>query len=634
MAEPLWNPRKKSGKALTDLQSFAGSRDFSELHKFSVDNPDAFWSYLARDSQIIGELGELAVSGEGFFATKFFPSAQVNIVDSLLQGDPNQLVITDIAESGTKREFTRKQVRKIANQVAHKLQSSGVTEGDVVAAFSANVAEVVFLALGALKLGAIFSSTSADFGAATVLDRFAQIKPKILLVSQSYQYGGKEIDCREKITEIVSGLPTLTQVVTTQLVSEELGYTGISFQEWITDSEGEIEISIKGGFNRPGFILFSSGTTGKPKCIVHSAMGVLVKILSEQRYHLGIEKNDRVFYFTTCGWMMWNWLVASLAAGAHIFLFDGNPLYPKTDRLFDLADQESITFLGVSAKYIDSIRKENLSPVTTHTLTNLRTIASTGSPLSSESFKYIYEKVSKEVHLASISGGTDICGCFLLGWPDLPVYAGEIQVPALGVDLQIFTEEGERAAVGEKGDLVVLNAFPSTPLFFWDDSENRKYLASYFEKFSGVWTHGDFIEATDQSGYVIHGRSDATLNVAGVRIGTAEIYRIAQGFDEVVESLAIAQKWDGDTRAILFLKLREGAQISEDLVSRMKVALREKASPRHVPALILQAPDLPRTRSNKLVEMAVAQAVNKEPIINLDSLANPESITWFTDLNL
>ena len=630
MSSPLWSPSKSKNPSLVKLNQLASAKDFSELHKWSIDNSAAFWRFVVSDSEVVGNFGDTAISGSGFFKTEFFPGAKLNVVDTLLKGDPDQIVITEISESGQRRTFTRGEVRELANQVARSLFDVGVVEGDVVAACVANTADVVCFALGALKIGAIFSSTSADFGVATVLDRFQQISPKVLLVTSGYEYNGKEIDCLEKISEIVAELPSLLKVIA--IGSKPNPY--LSFNEWISASDGSQEISIKGSFSRPGFILFSSGTTGKPKCIVHSAAGVLLKTLSEQRYHLDIRGGDKVFYFTTCGWMMWNWLVESLATGAGIVLFDGNPMYPAPVRLFDIAEQEELTFLGVSAKYIDSLRKIELKPSQSHDLSKLRTIASTGSPLSHEGFTYVYESVSPAVHLASISGGTDICGCFMLGWPELHVFAGQIQVPALGMDVQVVNSDGSRTKPGDKGELVCANTFPSAPLFFWGDQQNEKYLASYFEKFPDIWTHGDFVEPTYESGFIMHGRSDATLNVAGVRIGTAEIYRITEDFAEVLESLAVAQKWEGDTRVVLFLKLKPGSELTNELADQIKQALKKKASPRHVPALILQAPDFPRTKSGKLVELAVTRAVNTELIENLGALANPESLEWFKDLNL
>jgi acetoacetyl-CoA synthetase len=630
MKRLLWEPEPSEDLAIDKLKRFAKVNDFQSLHKWSIENKESFWRYVFEDSGVVGTLGNKAIIDRGFLDSQFFPDAKLNIVDTLLKGSDDQIVITEISESGVKKSYSRGEVRHIANQVAYGLQQIGLKEGDVVSAIVSNVAETVFTALGALKIGAIFSSTSADFGTATVLDRFEQIRPKVLLVTTNYQYNGKEIDCSEKIAEIVAQLPTLQKVISIGSASSPYQ----SFNEWIATCDPTSEISIPGGFDRPGFILFSSGTTGKPKCIVHSAAGVLLKALSEQKYHLDIKANDEVFYFTTCGWMMWNWLFMVMGTGAAIVLYDGNPMHPTPERLFDLADENQLTFLGVSAKYIDSIRKLNLRPRETHKLSKLRTIASTGSPLSPEGFNFIYESVASSVHLASISGGTDICGCFMLGAPDMPVYSGQIQVPALGLDVQVLNENGDAAEVGVNGELVCRNIFPSVPLYFWDDTGNAKFKSAYFERFADVWTHGDYVEKTREGGFIVQGRSDATLNASGVRIGTAEIYRITEEFSEVTESLAIAQKWDGDTRVILFVKMAEGTDLTEELITQIKSALKTKASPRHVPALILQAPEFPRTKSNKLVEIAVANVINKVANNNLGALANPESLDWFSGLNL
>ena len=630
MKRLLWEPEPSEDLAIDKLKRFAKVSDFQSLHKWSIENKETFWRYVFEDSGVVGTLGDKAIIDRGFLDSQFFPDAKLNIVDTLLKGSDDQIVITEISEFGVKKSYSRGQVRHIANQVAYGLQQIGLKEGDVVSAIVANVAETVFIALGALKIGAIFSSTSADFGTATVLDRFEQIRPKVLLVTTNYQYNGKEIDCSEKIAEIIAQLPTLQKVISIGSASSPYQ----SFSEWIATCDPKSDISIPGGFDRPGFILFSSGTTGKPKCIVHSAAGVLLKALSEQRYHLDIKANDEVFYFTTCGWMMWNWLFMVMGTGAAIVLYDGNPMHPTPERLFDLADENQLTFLGVSAKYIDSLRKLNLRPKETHKLSKLRTIASTGSPLSPEGFNFIYENVASSVHLASISGGTDICGCFMLGAPDMPVYSGQIQVPALGLDVQVLSENGDAAEVGVNGELVCRNIFPSVPLYFWDDPGSAKFKSAYFERFADVWTHGDYVEKTLEGGFIVQGRSDATLNASGVRIGTAEIYRITEEFAEVTESLAIAQKWDGDTRVILFVKMAEGVALTEELIAQIKSALKTKASPRHVPALILQAPEFPRTKSNKLVEIAVANVINKVANNNLGALANPESLDWFSGLNL
>jgi acetoacetyl-CoA synthetase len=630
MQRALWSPSSTDNLAIETLQRYAQVSGFQSLHKWSIENPELFWRYVFQDTGVVGNLGAKGIIGNGVSGSEFFPEAQLNIADTLLSGSDEQIIITEISESGVQKEYSRGQVRKIANQVAFGFQELGLKEGDVVAAIVSNVAETIFFALGALKIGAIFSSTSADFGTATVLDRFEQIQPKVLLVTTSYQYNGKEIECSQKVSEIVAQLPTLKKVIA---IGEQIS-AYLSFSNWLATCHPKHEISIPGGFDRPGFVLFSSGTTGKPKCIVHSAAGVLLKVLSEQRYHLDIRPTDNIFYYTTCGWMMWNWLFMGLGTGASIVLFDGNPLFPEPERLFDIAAQNDLTFLGVSAKYIDSIRKLSLQPKNSHMLGRLRTIASTGSPLSHEGFEYVYENIAPNIHLASISGGTDICGCFMLGVPNLPVYAGQIQGPALGLDVQVFSEDGKPAAVGVKGELVCRNAFPSVPLYFWDDLAGSKFRSAYFERIADVWTHGDFVEVTPEGGYVMHGRSDATLNAGGVRIGTAEIYRITEDFAEIVESLAIAQNWEGDTRVVLFVRLSDGALLGENLINQIKLALKQKASPRHVPALILQAPDFPRTKSNKLAEIAVANAINKVANTNLSALANPESLDWFTNLNL
>jgi acetoacetyl-CoA synthetase len=630
MPRALWAPSPTDNLAIEKLQRYAQVSNYKSLHQWTVENPEFFWRYVFEDSQVAGSLGAKGIVGRGFLDINFFRDAKLNISDTLLQGSDEQIIITEISESGLKKEYTRSQVRRIANQVAFGLQQFGVKEGDVVSAIVANAAETVFFALGALKIGAIFSSTSADFGSATVLDRFEQIQPKVLLVTTNYQYNGREIDCLEKIAEIISHLPTVKKVIAIGTQSSPY----LNFNEWIATCDPTQEISIPGGFDRPGFILFSSGTTGKPKCIVHSAAGVLLKVLSEQRYHLDIKPEDNIFYYTTCGWMMWNWLIMGLGTGAGIVLFDGNPLFPNPQRLFDITEQNQITFLGVSAKYIDSIHKLDLRPNQSHNLSKLRTIASTGSPLSHEGFEYIYQSVAPNIHLASISGGTDICGCFMLGVPNLPVYAGQIQGPALGLDVQILSEAGQVAEAGVKGELVCRSAFPSVPLYFWDDTGKTKFKSAYFERFADVWTHGDYVEKTAEGGYIMHGRSDATLNAGGVRIGTAEIYRITEEFPEILESLAIAQNWEGDTRVVLFVKMAEGLVLNQVLIDQIKSALKLKGSPRHVPALIVQAPDFPRTKSNKLVEIAVANAINKVKITNSTALANPESLEWFRDLNL
>ncbi|MFM1905719.1 MAG: hypothetical protein RIT32_515 [Actinomycetota bacterium] len=625
MAKLLWTPTK-TDLAIHRLADFAGVDSYPDLLNWSTTNPDQLWRYVWQDSEVVGEIGETTISGTGFFDTKFFPDAKLNVVNTLLQGDDDQVIITSITEAGIRRKLTRGEVKTAVKQVANGLLSLGIEPGDVVAAWVPNVAEVVIYALGALSIGATVSTASPDFGTTGVLDRFGQIEPKVLLAAPNYQYNGKDNDCLDRLPEIVSGLPTLKQVL---LIGAQTDYAE-NFETWYSKHSAQHR-PVELPFDQPGFILFSSGTTGKPKCIVHSAAGVMLKVLSETRYNLDIQRNDNVFYYTTCGWMMWNWLFMVLATGASIVLYDGNPVFPRPTRLFDLAQEEQITLFGVSAKYIDSLRKFDLKPNQTHDLSKLKTITSTGSPLSPEGFDYVYEAIKADVHLASISGGTDICGCFVMGNPMQPVYSGEIQGPALGMQTSVFADDGKPAPINEKGELVCLQSFPSRPLYFGNDADNKKFRAAYFEKFDGIWAHGDFAAITEHGGYVIYGRSDATLNSGGVRIGTAEIYRIVEEFVPIQEAMAVAQEWDNDTRVILFVKLRDGYELTDSLISDIKYQLRAKASPRHVPAKIIAAPELPRTKSNKLVELAVTEVINNREVKNLEALANPDSLSWFKD---
>ncbi|MFZ9841040.1 MAG: acetoacetate--CoA ligase [Candidatus Nanopelagicales bacterium] len=625
MAKQLWSPTK-TDLAIHRLADFAGVDTYPDLLNWSITKPDQLWRYVWQDSEVVGEIGETTISGSGFFDTKFFPDAKLNVVNTLLQGDDDQVIITGVTEAGIRRKLTRDEVKTAVKQVANGLLSLGIEPGDVVAAWAPNVAEVVIYALGALSIGATVSTASPDFGTTGVLDRFGQIEPKVLLAAPNYQYNGKDNDCLDRLPEIISGLPSLKQVL---LIGAQTDYAE-NFETWYSKHSAQHK-PVELPFDQLGFILFSSGTTGKPKCIVHSAAGVMLKVLSETRYNLDIQRNDNVFYYTTCGWMMWNWLFMVLATGASIVLYDGNPVFPRPTRLFDLAQEEQITLFGVSAKYIDSLRKFDLKPNQTHDLGKLKTITSTGSPLSPEGFDYVYEAIKADVHLASISGGTDICGCFVMGNPMQPVYSGEIQGPALGMQMSVFTDDGKPAPVNEKGELVCLQSFPSRPLYFGNDTDNKKFKAAYFEKFDGIWAHGDFAAITEHGGYVIYGRSDATLNSGGVRIGTAEIYRIVEEFVPIQEAMAVAQEWDNDTRVILFVKLRDGYELTDSLISDIKYQLRAKASPRHVPAKIIAAPELPRTKSNKLVELAVTEVINNREVKNLEALANPDSLSWFKD---
>jgi acetoacetyl-CoA synthetase len=505
---------------------------------------------------------------------------------------------------------------------AAALRASGVKKGDRVAAWMPNVQETVVLALGALSLGAVVSTASTDFGPAALIDRFGQIEPVFLLTTAEYQYGGKSFNLRDKIDQVVSELPTLKKVVV-------VGGLGAhqSWEEFLAPHRGTELVTEKLDFAHPGFILFSSGTTGKPKCIVHSAAGVLLKVLSEQGYQLDITPGDRVFYSTTCGWMMWNWLVMALGRQATIVLVDGSPAYPEITKLWSVAEEENLTFLGVSAALIDSWRKRALVPKSQFDLKNLKTIASTGSPLAPSGFDWVAESVSDSVALASIAGGTDVCGCLVLGVPTEKVVRGEIQGPALGLDIAIFDQDGKEVAQGEDGELVCRNDFPTVPLRFWGDDSGAKMRAAYFERFEGVWAHGDFARATVSGGFEILGRVDATLNSRGVRIGTAEIYRVVLNLPQITGALAVAQPFEGDTRIVLFVVTDE--DLDQELIRIIKSSLRDNASPRHVPALIVSVPDLPKTRNGKLNELALADIISGKPERDSSTLANPECLQWF-----
>ena len=623
MIEKLWEPTLRGDTAIEKLQSDKGFDSYSSLHERSVKNPGEFWSRAWDDNHLIGEKGSTFYRpGSDFISSHFFPEARLNVAENLLaHGDADAVAIVSILENGERSEVTWSELRILVSATAAAMRAEGVVTGDRVVAWVPNITEAVIYGLGALSIGAVVSTASPDFAPQAVEDRFAQIEPKIFLAADGYHYNGRYFDCKEKSAEIEKLLPTLVKTIR---VSQ--------FQEWIEPFIGAEAVFERLPFEHPGFVLFSSGTTGKPKCITHTGAGVMLKAQSEMLYQFNISKGEKVFFFTTCGWMMWNWLFMALGRGATIVLFDGAPMAPTPSRLFDIAQDEKLDFFGVSAKFIDSAHKEGLVPAKSHNLSSIKTIGSTGSVLSPESFDYVYSSIKSDVHLASLSGGTDICGCFLAGVPTQPVYRGELQGPCLGMATDVFNSKGESAAMDEKGELVCTVPFPSKPIGFWADQNHAKYKAAYFEGFPGVWTHGDFASKSVTGGFTLFGRSDATLNSKGVRIGTAEIYRVVEIFPQVQESMAVSQDWDNDTRVVLFVVVKVGQVFDETVEKEIKSALRTQASPRHVPDLIVVAPELPRTKSNKLVELAVTDVINGREVRNRDALANPDSLDWFKGL--
>ena len=623
MIEKLWEPTLRGDTAIEKLQSDKGFDSYSSLHEWSVKNPGEFWSRAWDDNHLIGEKGSTFYRpGSDFISSHFFPEARLNVAENLLaHGDADAVAIVSILENGERSEVTWSELRILVSATAAAMRAEGVVTGDRVVAWVPNITEAVIYGLGALSIGAVVSTASPDFAPHAVEDRFGQIEPKIFLAADGYHYNGKYFDCKEKSAEIEKLLPTLVKTIR---VSQ--------FQEWIEPFIGAEAVFERLPFEHPGFVLFSSGTTGKPKCITHTGAGVMLKAQSEMLYQFNISKGEKVFFFTTCGWMMWNWLLMALGRGATIVLFDGAPMAPTPSRLFDIAQDEKLDFFGVSAKFIDSAHKEGLVPAKSHNLSSIKTIGSTGSVLSPESFDYVYSSIKSDVHLASLSGGTDICGCFLAGVPTQPVYRGELQGACLGMATDVFNSKGESAAMDEKGELVCTVPFPSKPIGFWADQNHAKYKAAYFEGFPGVWTHGDFASKSVTGGFTLFGRSDATLNSKGVRIGTAEIYRVVEIFPQVQESMAVSQDWDNDTRVVLFVVVKVGQVFDETVEKEIKSALRTQASPRHVPDLIVVAPELPRTKSNKLVELAVTDVINGREVRNRDALANPDSLDWFKGL--
>jgi len=625
---PLWtpDPARAAATGMARFMRLAGKRDYAELHRWSVEHSEDFWDLLWRFCQVRGAPGERRLLNAGRMpGAVWFPQARLNFAENLLRGGEDGLAISFWGEDRVKRRLSRRELTDLVSRLAQALAAAGVRKGDRVAAYLPNLPEAVAAMLATASLGAVWSSCSPDFGVQGVLDRFGQIEPKVLFCADRYLYGGKEYDLRGKNAQILAGLPGIARCV-------EVGYATGGFGEFLAPFAPADIAFERVDFNHPLAILYSSGTTGVPKCIVHGAGGTLLQHLKEHQLHSDLRAGDRLFYFTTLGWMMWNWLVSGLASGAALLLYDGSPFVGRGRILFDMADAEGMTHFGTSAKFIDAIAKIDLKPKDTHRLEHLRVVLSTGSPLVAEGFDYVYRNVKADVCLASISGGTDIVSCFVLGNPTLPVWRGEIQSKGLGLAVEVYDEQGRSLEPG-KGELVCTRPFPAMPIGFWNDPDGSRYRAAYFEKYPNVWRHGDWCEITPHGGIVIYGRSDAVLNPGGVRIGTAEITRQVERLEEVLESIVIGQDWPpekpDDVRVVLFVKLREGLQLDEALANRIKKQIRDNTTPRHVPAKVLQVADIPRTRSGKLVELAVRDVVHGRQVKNLEALANPEALELF-----
>ena len=638
---PLWVP-SEDRISRARLTSFARGvtsalgvdvSTYDLLYRFSIDRPAEFWRTVWQFCGVRGEMGDRIVSDlHRMPGARFFPDAQLNFAENVLRGQGDSPAIVFKGEGRGARTMSHAELHEGVSRFAGALRGAGIGPGDRVAGYMPNLPETIVAALGAAAVGAVWSSCSPDFGVQGVLDRFGQIEPRLLIAADGYGYAGKVHNVLPRLAEITRALPSLERTVIVPYLDPspaiESVAQGITWSDFLETAPLQPLTFERLPFDHPLYILFSSGTTGVPKCIVHGAGGTLIEHLKEHQLHCDIQPGDRVFYFTTCGWMMWNWLVTGLASEATLLLYDGSPVHPDANVLFDFADETGMTLFGTSAKFIDAISKAGLSPVRTHRLVPLRTMTSTGSPLAPESFDFVYEHIKADIHLASISGGTDIVGCFVGGNPIGPVWRGEIQARGLGMKVEVFDEQG-RSVVGQKGELVCTMPFPSMPVRFWNDPDGSKYHNAYFEKYPGVWRHGDYVELTEHGGMIIYGRSDAVLNPGGVRIGTAEIYRQVEQLDEIVESLVIGQQWEHDERIVLFVRLRHGARLSPELQERIRRRIRENATPRHVPARILQVRDIPRTKSGKIVELAVRDIVHGRDVKNREALANPDALEEF-----
>lgn len=644
--QPLWRPTDERAAA-THLRRFMDiaeerfgvpAGDYASLWQFSIDDREAFWDLVRKDARLKastwGQTGNerVLVDGDRMPGATWYPDARLNYAENLLirRDDAEALVFR--GEDKVAYRLTWAELHDRVSVFAQGLREAGVGPGDRVAGYMPNMPETIVAMLATSSVGATWSSCSPDFGAQGVLDRFGQIEPKVLVAVDGYFYNGKRHDLLGKVADVMKRLPTCGRCVIVPYGSDSASTGEVARADTLDEFVGGFKpgpiVFEQMPFDHPLFIMFSSGTTGVPKCIVHGQGGTLLQHVKEHRLQCDIRPDDRVFYFTTCGWMMWNWLVSGLAQGATLLLYDGSPFYPDGNVLWDFAAAENCTFFGTSAKYIDALANAGLRPRDTHDLSALRAIASTGSPLAPESFDYVYDAIKTDLHLASIAGGTDIISCFVLGDPTGPVWRGEIQRPGLGMAVDVFDEDGQSLR-GEKGELVCTKAFPSMPVGFWNDPDGARYRAAYFERFDNIWHHGDFVAITEHGGIVMYGRSDTTLNPGGVRIGTAEIYRQVEQLDEIAEGLVIGQDWQNDVRVVLFVRLNDGVTLDDALTAKIKKQIRDNCTPRHVPAKIVAVADIPRTKSGKITELAVRDVVHGRPVKNKEALANPDALDLY-----
>ena len=642
MTDLLWTPSEQR-KNETLLAAFAketpveGPLDYDRLWEWSVTNKAAFWRSVWSFCGVIGEQGDAVIENEhDVKGAVFFPDAKLNYAENLLKNSGSGPAVIFHAEDGRRIEWSWDALREKVSRLQQAFVAEGLGKGDRIAGFVPNTPDTLAMMLAATSLGAVWSSCSPDFGFNGVIDRFGQIEPKILVCADAYQYNGKTHDCMATVSELAKAMPSVKRVIVASLVAEvpdisAMPETSVLLDTIIEPYSPKALRFTRVGFNDPLFILFSSGTTGLPKCIVHSVGGAILQHTKEQQLHTDLKRGDRLFYFSTCGWMMWNWLVAGLASGATLVLFDGSPFYPDGNRLADLCAAEEVTHFGTSAKYIDACAKGGIKPNERHSFDSLRVLMSTGSPLAPEGFDYIYRDWKSDLCLSSIAGGTDIMGCFVGGSSIDPVYRGQCQKRILGMDVQVYDDEG-KPTDGEPGELVCAGPHPSQPIGFWNDADGQKYHNAYFAKFDNVWHHGDWVLLTPEGGMFFYGRSDAVLNPGGVRIGTAEIYRQVERVEEVLEGLVIGQQWDNDVRVVLFVRLREGVELDEALIKRIKTEIREHATPRHVPAKIIAVADIPRTKSGKITELAVRDVVHGRAVKNTEAMANPEALELYKGL--